>query len=118
MRQLEISFEAGILQRFPEFQDAIKSSAYSCGRPFKSVAADLDMSPSELSRKLADNPNDPVHLPAKRLPDLMAATGDLTPIYWLIETFLESPEAKAKRVRSELGAMLPKLIALLEQEGA
>lgn len=113
-RQLNIDFTPGLLEQFPEFRDVVRASVYSCGRAFKAIAADLDMSVSELSRKLADNPADPVHFPLCRLPDLVRATGDLRPVYWLIEAFLEDPEAKKQRLISEATDAARRLTALLE----
>ena len=112
-KQVELNFEPGLTEQFPEFRDVIKASVYSCGRAFKSIAADLDMSVSELSRKLSENPNDPVHFPLSRLPDLIAATGDKRPIYWLVETFLEDPDARRKRGLDELSNMLPHIAQLI-----
>jgi len=114
MRQFEINFEAGLVEQFPEFRDVIKASVYSCGRPFKAIAADMDMSVSELSRKLADNPNDPVNFPVHRLPELVGATGDRRPIYWLIEAFLEDPAHRRQHVLSKIEALLPELQALVK----
>lgn len=112
MRQVELSFDAGLTEQFPEFRDVVKASVYSCGRALKSVAADLDMTSSELSRKLANNPNDQVHFPLDLLPALIRATGDKRPVYWLVETFLEDDETKHRRALSEISAILPHLIAL------
>lgn len=114
MRQVEINFEAGLTEQFPAFRDMVKASVYGCGRPFKAIAADLDMTSSELSRKLGDNPNDPVHFPLHLLPDLVRATGDKRPVYWLVETFLEDEEARRTRAVAQLGDMLPQLQALLK----
>lgn len=114
MRQVEINFEAGLTTQFPEFRDVVKASVYSCGRALKAVAADLDMTSSDLSRKLADNPNDPVHFPVHMLPALVRATGDKRPIYWLVETFLEDDEVKRSRAVAQLSDMLPQLQALLK----
>ena len=50
--QLEIKLEGSMLEQFPEFMDVVRESVYGCGRAFKLVAADLDMSVSELSRVL------------------------------------------------------------------
>jgi len=113
-RQLNIDFQPGLLEQFPEFRDVVRASVYSCGRAFKAIAADLDMSVSELSRKLADNPSDPVHFPLPRLPELLRATGDLRPLYWLIEDFIEDPEAKKQRVISEATDAVRRLTSLLE----
>lgn len=112
MRQVELNFEAGLTEQFPEFRDVVKASVYSCGRALKAVAADLDMTSSELSRKLADNPNDPVHFPLHLLPKLVQATGDKRPIYWLVEAFLEDEDAKRSRALAQITDMLPHLLAL------
>ena len=88
-----------------------------CGRPLKAVAADLDMTSSELSRKLSNNPNDPVHFPLDCLPELITATGDLRPIYWLIEAFLDDADAKRKRDLEELSALIPRLQRLVHSVG-
>lgn len=114
MRQVEINFEAGLTDQFPEFRDVVKASVYSCGRALKSVAADLDMTSSELSRKLADNPNDTVHFPVHLLPALIRATGDKRPVYWLVERFLEDEDTKRSRAVAQLSDMLPQLQALLK----
>lgn len=72
------------------------------------------MTSSELSRKLGDNPNDPVHFPLHRLPDLIEATGDKRPIFWLIEKFLEDNATRHARAVAQLADMLPQLQALLK----
>lgn len=112
MRQVELNFEPGLTHQFVEFRDVVKASVYSCGRQLKSVAADLDMTSSELSRKLADNPNDPVNFPLHMLPALVRATGDKRPIYWLVETFLEDEDVKRQRALAQLSDLMPQLMAL------
>lgn len=117
MRQVEINFEAGLTVQFPQFRDVVKAAVYGCGRPFKAVAADLDMTSSELSRKLGDNPNDPVHFPLHMLPELIQATGDKRPVYWLVESFLEDEDVRRSRAVAQIGDMLPQLQALLKMAG-
>lgn len=114
MRQVELNFEAGLTEQFPEFRDVVKASVYSCGRQFKSVAADLDMSSAELSRKLADNPNDPVNFPLHLLPALIDATKDKRPVYWLVERFLEDADTKRKRALTQMVDLLPHIEQLLK----
>ena len=115
--QFELSFEAGLREQFPAFREVVHASVSGCGRPLKAVAADLDMTSSELSRKLSSNPNDPVHFPLDRLPELITATGDLRPIYWLIESFLDDADAKRKRDLEELSALIPRLQRLVHSVG-
>ena len=78
---------------------------------------DLDMTSSELSRKLGDNPNDPVNFPLHMLPDLIRATGDKRPVYWLVESFLEDPAAKRHRAMAQIADLLPQLQALMKAAG-
>lgn len=113
-KQLELCFEGGLLDQFPQFKDCVRASVYGCGRSFKGVAADLDYSPSLLSRMLADNPNDPRNFPVDRLPDLVAATGDKRPVLWLVEKFLEDAEARRKQALDSLASMLPQISAALK----
>ena len=112
--QVGLDLDPGILDEYPDFRDAVRASVYSCGRAFKAIAADLDMSVSELSRKLSDNPNDPVHFPYHRLPELIQATGDLRPVHWLIATFMESDEKKQKRAIDQLTRLLPQIQTALK----
>lgn len=115
MRQLSLSLENGVLQQFPEWRDVVRASVYSCGRPFKQVAADLDMSVSELSRKLSENANDPVHFPLTRLPELLRATGDTRPVIWLVLTFLDDPSHRREHALDRLAAILPEIHALVKE---
>lgn len=116
-QQLEIDFEPGLVERFPEFHDCVKTSVYGSRRQFRAIAADLDMSSSELSRKLAENPDDPLNFPLKLLPTLMAATGDLSPLYWLIEKFCEDSDAKQRRAIETLSQVMRDLPKLLKSAG-
>jgi hypothetical protein len=115
--QIEIDFEPGLVERFPEFIDCVKASVYGSRKQFKAIAGDLDYSSSELSRKLAENPNDPVHFPARELARLIASTGDLTPIYWLIEKFCEDGDAKQRRALETLSQVMRDLPKLLKSAG-
>lgn len=115
--QMEIDFEAGLIKQFPEIMDMVRHCAYACGRQLKGVAADMDLSQSELSRKLAQNPNDPRHLNVEELPALIEACGDKGRdiIYWLVEKYLEDPKRRQDRAREALLAMAPAFMALMQE---
>lgn len=112
MEQFELDFEGGLTTRFPSFRECVSASVSGCGRQLKAIAADLDMSPSELSRKLSDQE---IHFPAHRLPDLIAATGDLTPVYWLVEKFCEDADAKKRKSLDKLSRLLPEIERLVRE---
>lgn len=117
MNQIEIDFEAGLTKLYPEIMGVIRAAAYGCSKPLKTVAADMDLSQSELSRKLADNPNDPRNLNADELPGFIEATGDKGKdvIYWLIERFLEDPKLRKDRAKEMLLEMAPMFMALMKE---
>jgi hypothetical protein len=112
--QLDLSFQAGLLEQFPAFRDVLRAAAYGCGRPFKHIAADLDMTASKLSRMLADNPNDPINFPADRLPDFIEATDDNRPVLWMAERFLVDSETTQRQAVAQLASLMPQVEALLK----
>lgn len=65
--------------------ECVRACVYSHSRPLKSIAMDMDMSQSDLSRKLADNPNDPRRFTVADLESYVHATGDTTPILYLAQ---------------------------------
>lgn len=114
--QIPLSFPAGLLEQFPEFMDCVRDSVYGCGRPFKQVAADMDMSASELSRRLNDDPKDlPFQL--RRLPDLMEATRDTRPAQWLALKYLADAQSTTSHAMRELAALVPTLTTLINNAG-
>lgn len=119
-KQIELNFEAGLHQQWPEFMDCVRASVHGCGRQFKQVAADLDLSSSALSRKLADNPDDNVHYQLRHFVALLKATGDMRPLYWLVEEFLEPVGSRQEQIDRQLAELLPRIAALVEarQSGA
>lgn len=118
MRQLSLTLEVSLVHQFPDFRDVVRESIYGCGRQFKAIAADLDLSVSELSRMLSENPADPRYFPLPRLPELIRATGDKRPILWLVEMFLDDANAKRQSAVDRLDKLLPELAQLVKEAKA
>lgn len=81
--QLTLNFEPGLSERHASLADCIRQCVYASRNPLKMIAADMDLSQSELSRKLSENPNDPRRFNIDDLEKYMDATGDVTPIQYL-----------------------------------
>lgn len=112
--RVDLDFEHGLTQRFPILMDVVRNDVEHCGKLKKIIAADMGLSPSEFSRILADNPDDPRNFTLDMLPDFIRATGRRTTIYWLIEAFLADPDKRRERALEALADMLPTIAALVK----
>ena len=112
--QREFDFQPGLTRQFPNYMDLLAAVVYGSRIGLSGVAAELDVSPSQLSRMLNRNPDDLRHLPADAIPKIVRATGDYRPVYWLMESFLEDPDAKRKRAIDELQLLVPQIQSLIE----
>lgn len=115
--QLTLDFRPGLTERYETVLDCIKSSIYSSEKPLKTIAANMDMSPSDLSRKLAGNPDDPRRFSVQDLERYVEITGDTIPILYLAQKFCVDAGEKQKAAPSALASMAPQLQALLKAAG-
>lgn len=116
-QQLTLNFEPGLAERHQSLKGCVREAVYKNTRPLKAIAADMDMSESDLSRKLGGNPDDPRKFSVDDLEAFIRATGDATPIYYLVEKYTVSVEAKQAYAASELARLLPSVLALAKQMG-
>jgi len=112
--QLSLDFQPGLTERYDTLLACVSAGAYNHAKPLKSIAMDMDMSPSDLSRKLADNPNDPRRFTVGDLEAYIRATGDTTPIIYLAQKFCVDSEFKRREALSALAQMAPQIQALLK----
>lgn len=113
-KQIQLPFEPGLTEKYPRLIDAVRAQIYGSTKPIKTIAADMDMSKSELSRKLNDNPKDPRRFTIEDLEALPAATQSNLVIYWLLEKYIEDPEVRRDRAITEIQKQLPDFMALLK----
>ena len=123
--QLTLTFEPGVRPRVAilrvvpiryQRHDVVRKVAYGHPNPLKTIAADMDMSQSTLSRKLAQDPDDPRRFTLDDLERFITATGDATVVEYLAAKYLQSDEARragavvaAEGLLRELAALLPTL---------
>lgn len=110
-RQFTLDFEPGLTERFKTFDEVLAAAVYGSRKGLNAVAADCDMSPSELTRRLNPDTDDPRPLRTKDGVRIIESTGDMRPVYWLIEKFLKDPEL----ARNEALAQIPGLIEQLKK---
>jgi len=105
--QLTLNFEAGLIESYATCREYIAARVHQLGRPQKTIAADMDYSPSDLSRKLAQNPDDSRRFTLDDLEKYIAVTGDKKPLLYLVEKFLAEPDQaellkQIERLQAEL----------------
>lgn len=112
--QMTLNFEPGLTERYFSLLDCVRSGVYTHRSHLKTIASDMDMSQSELSRKLSDNPDDPRRLSVNDFEKYLATSGDLTPLYWLVERFLADEDLRQRRAQAELVKKMPEILAMLQ----
>lgn len=115
--QLNLDFEAGLTEKHKTLLDLCSHVAQIAPVSMKVIAGELDCSPSDLTRKLAGSPGDKRNLTVNDLVLLIQATGDMSPIYWLIEKFQLDDDQRSARAAQELAKVLPAILALAKQMG-
>lgn len=90
--QMTLNFEPDKYRQFGTLKEFMREQAIPAlfqlkGIPKKHIAADMDISPSELTRKLSENPNDPRNLSTDDLEDYLRTQGDLEPVYYLLSKY-------------------------------
>lgn len=112
--QLTLDFEPGLSERHESLLACLRQCAYTHRNPLKTLAADMDMSQSDLSRKLSGNPEDPRRFTVDDLERFVTASGDVTPILYLVEKYLADEETKQRAANQQLAKMLPDVLALIK----
>ena len=112
--QLTLDFEPSLVERHKTCVDCVRQTAYTHRNPIKTIAADMDLSESDLSRKLAQNPNDTRRFTVDDLESFVTATGDTTPILYLAVKYLTDKQVVKQAAIEKLMADLPGVMALIK----
>ena len=103
--QLTLNFERGLVASYASCREFIAARVHQQGRPQKAIAADMDYSPSDLSRKLAQNPDDSRRFTLDDLERYIEVTGDKDAIYYLAEKYLVDDSSEIERLRARLAEL-------------
>lgn len=112
--QLTLDFEPGLLERYPSAMDRLRAAVYASRLPLKTIAADMDTSASTLSRKLAEDQDDPRRFSLRDLERYIDATGDTTVIEYLALKYLQSEDIRRQQALSQATRLLAELAPLVE----
>jgi hypothetical protein len=117
MSQLTLNFDPALHERFPTLRAFVAYRAQAgVAKPMKSQAADMDMAPSTLSRKLNPAEGDTQRMNLDDLEAWLASTGDAAAVVeYLASKYLDNDSARQQRIAAKLEAMLPDLMQALAQ---
>lgn len=107
--QLTLDFEPTLPERFPTLREYVRHRVDVASRPIKSIAGDMDCSPSLLSRKLSPSDGDTQKFNTDDLERYITATGDTSPIEYLAAKFMQGADARRAHALTRVEEMLPEL---------
>lgn len=114
--QLTLMFEPGVSAQHRSLRACMAAGVYAAG--LDRIAARVDESPSKLGEKLAGGSGDRTRDVGLDLFErYLDATGDLTPIYYLVDKFLRDPDARHAEALAKLARLADELPALLNAAG-
>lgn len=113
-QQMTLDFEPSLVERHPTALSCVRQTAYSYRKNLKWIAGEMDLSESELSRKLAQNDNDTRKFTLDDLESFVEKTGDKTPILYLAAKFLADKSMLKDAAMQQLMRELPDVLALVK----
>jgi hypothetical protein len=111
--QLTLDFEPGLVERYRNVRECVAQGVYQRG--LKRVAMDLDQAPGNLSSQLADDTQR--HFSLDSFERYLETTGDMTPLYFLVEKHLGHKRDGKQAAVEQFHALAPQLLDLLRQVG-
>jgi hypothetical protein len=114
--QMWLPFEPGLVERWPTLKAYMRYCVHTCpsGKSLKQIAADMDLSQSELTRKLADNPNDPRSFDLDDLEKYVETQDDDRPSTYLAQKRAKSQESAQAYAVERLTVLLPEIAELVQ----
>jgi hypothetical protein len=116
--QLQLSFEPGLATKFRSLRRVVADVVYRSGLDRCAIAS--DESPGNFSKSLADrhkSDSTARRFDLDALEAVLDETGDLTPIYYLVDKYLHDDAARKAAALDKLTNMMPELVTLFRQAG-
>jgi hypothetical protein len=112
--QLTLNFEPSLPERFSTLREYVAHRAMVVSKPIKVQAADMDLSPSTLSRKLNPAEGDTQRMNLDDFEGWLSSTKDAAAVIaYLAAKYMDSDDARRTRVLSRVESMLPELMAMV-----
>lgn len=103
--QLTLNFDKGLAECYGSCREYVQTRVHQQSKQVKAIAADMDYSPSTLSRKLAQSPNDSQKLTLDDLELYIQVTGDKQPVFYLVDKYLTDQTSQIEKLEAELARL-------------
>lgn len=114
INQLTLSFEPALSERFDSLRAYVAHRATVQQKSMKTIAGDMDMSPSTLSRKLNPGEGDTQRFNCDDLEGYIASTGDVASVIeYLAAKYMHSDETRKSRAIARVEALSTELATVL-----
>lgn len=114
MSQFTLNFEPALPERFATLRAFVAHRSAVVAKPMKAVAADLDMAPSTLSRKLNPTEGDTQRFNLDDLEAWLQSTGDAAAVVeYIAAKYLDTDTARHQRVVAQTERLLAELAKVL-----
>lgn len=114
MSQFTLSFEPALPERFATLRAFVAHRSAVVVKPQKSQAADMDMAPSTLSRKLNPADGDTQRFNLDDFEAWLQSTGDAAAVVeYIAAKYLDTDTARHQRVVAQTERLLAELVKVL-----
>ena len=113
IKQLTLNFEPSLPERFRTLRDYLAHRVQVQAKPAKTIAGDMDMSPSTLSRKLSPGDGDTQRFNVDDLENYIGHTGDVGAIEYLASKYLCTDEQRRLNTLARVEALSIELAGLV-----
>ena len=103
-KQITLNFESTPVDAYASCREYLAALTHDQGRPQKAIAADMDYSPSHLTRKLAQSPDDSMRFTLDDLEKWIEVNGDLRPLFFLIQKHVVKAKSKDE-IRAQIAEL-------------
>jgi len=106
MQQIVLNFDMGLTEAYESCREYVAARipqlAIEQKKFQKIIAADMDLSPSSLTRKLAQAPDYTQRFTLDDFEKYISVTGDKKPLYFLVEKYLTGSNEEELRRQIEM----------------
>lgn len=102
--QLTLDLEDGISEIYPTCREYVSIRVHQQGKYVKTIAAEMNLSPSHLARKLTQGQGDSMRFTLDDFETYLSTQGDTKPLAYLVEKYM-AEQSEIERLRARVAEL-------------